>query len=469
MKKNLSSDATVRNLEVSSKPYYCMSENKAEKGFGVLVYPSGSMTFVFKYKIDGVQKLLTLGEYPATTLKVARDEYVKAASKVKDLRKGSADGADPVADKKRKSLDRVQEAEAERKEYTFNKLAGEYIADNVEGQLADKSVYDIKRVLLGAAKDGAIDDFKAWRQRKASSITSEDVATLLKNVTSGSAARKGSAAAARNIIKTCRPMFAYGLPRGIVKTNPFVLASVKSFLSRPIQSKLEPTIKNRTLSEGEIKHLWKSLPTAKGSAESKNSLRMILLTGQRPSEVLGLHPREIKENWWTLPKERTKARLDKNREDHTVYLVPEALKIIGNKTGYYFAMPVKEETKADKTPADSKAVTKEKKPIAINALGHMLRANNYFGLPPWGAHDLRRTVRTFMSDIDGITTNAAEAILNHAKEGTKKNYDHHKYQRQIENALTLWRDKLVAIVGEPLSKSLSGKIVSIQSGKRKAA
>jgi len=56
----------------------------------------------------------------------------------------------------------------------------------------------------------------------------------------------------------------------------------------------------------------------------------------------------------------------------------------------------------------------------------MIRAKNYFGLSPWGAHDLRRTCRTFMSEIDGITSKTAETILNHAKEGTKKNYYHHK-------------------------------------------
>jgi hypothetical protein len=66
-----------------------------------------------------------------------------------------------------------------------------------------------------------------------------------------------------------------------------------------------------------------------------------------------------------------------------------------------------------------------------------------------------------MSDIDGITSNAAEAILNHAKEGTKKNYDHHKYQRQIENALTLWRDKLVEIIGGPLVPELPANVIPI--------
>lgn len=445
----LNRDTEVRNLPVLTRPHYYMSDDKREKGFGVLVYPTGSMTFIFKYKIDGVQKLLKLGEYPAMKLADARSEYAKASVKVKDLRKGSADGADPVAEKKRKTEIRIQESLAERQEYTFDQLAKEYIKENVEGQLTDKSIYDIKRVLLGAAKkkNKAVDDFKAWRAKKASSITTEDVAQLLKSVANR------SAASARNIIKTCRPMFAYALPRGIVKTNPFVLSSVKSFLSKPVQSKLEPTVKNRTLSESEIKHVWKSLSTAKGSAESKNALRLMLLTGQRPSEVLGLKSEEISGNWWTLPKERTKARHDKNRIDHTVYLVPEALQIIGTKKGYCFAVPIKKDPEA------------KRQPIAINALGHMLRSNNYFGLPPWGAHDLRRTCRTFMSDIDGITTNAAEAILNHAKEGTKKNYDHHKYQRQIENALTLWRDKLVEIVGESLVPALADNVIMF----RKAA
>jgi hypothetical protein len=127
-------------------------------------------------------------------------------------------------------------------------------------------------------------------------------------------------------------------------------------------------------------------------------------------------------------------------------MVPEVLSILGTKTGLYFQSPKKVVPPA------------KPEPIAINAIGHMLRANNYFGLAPWGANDLRRTCRTFMSDIDGITANAAEAILNHAKEGVEKNYNHHDYQRQIEKGLTLWRDKLVEIVGEPLVPALPDNV-----------
>lgn len=452
MKKVKFEDSIIRNLLPRVKTYDCMADK--EPGFGIRIHPTGTTTFFYQYKIDGQRRFLSLGNYLNTSkkasevsLKNAREDYHAELAKVKALRRGSKDGVDPVLQKKLKGEIRSLEEEARRKEYTFDQLAKEYIENNVAGQLTDKSVYDIKRVLLGADKVDALDDFKSWRSRKASSITTEDVAQLLKSVSSR------SPASARNIIKTARPMFSYALPRGMVKTNPFVLSGIKSFLSKPVQSKLEPTIKDRTLSEEEIKHLWKSLSTGKGSTKSKNALRIMLLTAQRPSEVLGLNSTEIKGNWWTLPKARTKARLDKNRTDHPVFLVPEALRIIGTKSGYYFESPLKNEPPL------------EKQPIAINALGHMIRANNYFGLSPWGAHDLRRTCRTFMSDIDGITTKAAEAILNHAKEGTKKNYDHHKYQRQIKNGLTLWRDKLLEIIGEPLVPATSDNVIAFTQKK----
>lgn len=420
MKVTTFTDIMIRKLKPEERKYLRSEGN----GFTIRVMPSGVKTWLYVFNCDGRRREMNLGCYPEVTLETARGRFEDARRKVRN-------GSDPMAELE-------EAAQKRRNEMTFDQLARAYIEENVEGQLVEKSVYDIKRVLLGTGKAGAIDDLKPWRTRKVSGITAEDAAQLVKAV----AGR--SASASRGIIKTVRPVFAYALPRGIVSVNPFLLSSVKSFLSKPLRSKLEPTIRNRTLSEDEIRHLWTSLSAGRGSTESKNALRLMLLTGQRPSEVLGLHSKEISGSWWTLPKARTKARLDVNRADHTVYLVPESLLIIGARSGYIFESPL------------------EDRPIAINALAHMIRANNYFGLPPWGAHDLRRTCRTFMSDIDGIPTNAAEAILNHAKEGTKRNYDHHKYQRQIQNALALWRDKLVEIVGGPLVPGSADNVIPLR-------
>lgn len=431
-------DVYLKNLKPEEKKYYIREAN----GFTVRVMPSGAKTWLFVYTINGKRKEMNLGSYPEVKIADARVRYGEAYGLLKN-------GKDPQA--------KEDGAVKVRTDLTFGELAKEYITENVEGQLDAKSVYTIKRILLGSKGKGKakVDDLKEWRKRKVSTITTEDAAKLLKLVS------ERAPASARNLLKTVRPVFTYAIPRQDIPVimNPFLLPSVKTFLSKPVKSRLEPTVKNRTLSEDEIKYVWETLPRAKGSLEVKNAIRLMLLTGQRPSEVLGLHSEEVDGSWWILPKERTKARLDKNRADHSIYLVPEALRIIGGKKGLIFESPVK--TKGGKPLPPQ--------PISVNAVGHMLRDNNYLGLPPWGAHDLRRTCRTFMSDIDGITVKAAEAVINHAKEGTKKNYDHHRYLRQIESALTLWRDKLVEMVGGDLVSPLPENVISMESARLKSA
>ncbi|GFO63659.1 tyrosine-type recombinase/integrase [Geomonas paludis] len=427
-KSTMFTDTMIRKLKPEAAKYTRSEGN----GFTIRVLPSGGKVWFYLYGLDGKRWEMSLGTYPQVSLEEARDQFEAARKKVKA-------GVNPQA---------VPEpvVEAPKHDLTFDELAREYITNNVEGQLVDISVYGIKRILLSTGKPGTLDDFKTWRTRKVAGITTEEAAKLVKDVSAR------SAAAARNLIRTARPMFSYALARGMIPTNPFILGSVKSFLSKPVQVRLVPGVRSRTFSEDEIKHFWKELSRATGSVEIRNALRLILLTGQRPGEVLGLHSDEIDGNWWTLPKARTKARYDKNRMDHKVFLVPEALALIGDKKGYIFESRVKKRGGG----------AAELRPISTNALGHVVFVNNYLGLPPWGPHDLRRTCRTFMSDIDGISASAAEAILNHAREGTKKNYDHHRYLRQIETALTLWRDKLVEIMGGPLVPELPDNVIPLR-------
>lgn len=431
MKVTTFTDTMIKKLKPTDKKYIRGEGN----GFTIRVMPSGVKTWLYIYALNDKRREMNLGSYPDVELEKARERFNAAKKKVKN-------GIDPIAEEEAKLKESLELSKA----CTFDELAKDYITENVEGQVVARSLYDIKRVLLGAGKDDSIDDFKELRHRKAASITFEDVSKLLKKVATR------SAASARNIIKTARPMFAYAVARKIVTANPFEMHKVNTFLPKAVKSNLKPTVKNRTLDDAEIKALWKALQAeCIGGNTAKDALRLLLLTGQRPTEVLGMHSDELSGNWWTLPRERTKARLDKQRRDHAIYLVPEAISIINEKKGLIFE---------SRTGDDH---------ITVNALGNMIRKNKYFGLAPWGAHDLRRTVRTYMSDIDGISMKAAEAVLNHALEGTMKNYDQHKYHRQIENALKLWRDRLEGIIGEPLLKPLPDNVISIKQGRKKAA
>ena len=53
-------------------------------------------------------------------------------------------------------------------------------------------------------------------------------------------------------------------------------------------------------------------------------MKLILVTAQRPGEVIGMHSSEIDGRWWTIPAERAK-----NGKTHRVYLTDTAVDLIG--------------------------------------------------------------------------------------------------------------------------------------------
>jgi hypothetical protein len=82
----LLSEARIRASRPKERPYKVFDE----RGLFMLVTPSGGRLWRFRYRIGGVEKLLTLGAYPDVSLKRARE-------KRDDARKLVADEVDPSA------------------------------------------------------------------------------------------------------------------------------------------------------------------------------------------------------------------------------------------------------------------------------------------------------------------------------------------------------------------------------------
>jgi hypothetical protein len=61
-------DAKIRNLKTKDKAYKVGDFD----GLYLLVKATGSKPWRFKYRIDGKEKLLVIGDYPATSLLQAR-------------------------------------------------------------------------------------------------------------------------------------------------------------------------------------------------------------------------------------------------------------------------------------------------------------------------------------------------------------------------------------------------------------
>jgi hypothetical protein len=62
------SDTQIRNIKFREKPYKLADFD----GLHLLVNPKGASLWRLKYRVDGKEKLLSLGAYPAISLAEAR-------------------------------------------------------------------------------------------------------------------------------------------------------------------------------------------------------------------------------------------------------------------------------------------------------------------------------------------------------------------------------------------------------------
>jgi len=102
---------------------------------------------------------------------------------------------------------------------------------------------------------------------------------------------RGSPAMSNQTLKIVRKMFNFAVERDILQHTP--CTGVKALA--PNNSR------ERTLNEAEIKALWANLDAGIISDEIKRALKLILVTAQRPGEVIGMRAAEIDKRWWTIP------------------------------------------------------------------------------------------------------------------------------------------------------------------------
>jgi len=279
-------DRFIASLKPEKREYW----KREGQGFAIRVLPSGEKIWYFVYTFEGRKRYMRLkaGGYPDVTLANAREAFDAARVKL-------ANGVDPLAEKE-------QAAEERRKAPTVADLVGEYITRHA------------KLFKRSWAKDEQIlnrEVVPAWGNRKAADIEKGDVIRLCEGIVT-----RGAPAMANNTFQIIRKMLNWAVEKNILKTTPCV--GVK--LPAPKNSR------DRLLAADEIRTLWESLDRTDLSITPDicRALKLILVTGQRPNEVAGLHSSEIAvehredkdskgniirewdETWWTLPVARQK-------------------------------------------------------------------------------------------------------------------------------------------------------------------
>ncbi len=380
-------DKAIQNLKPKENRY--LVREMGRPGFGVRIFPSGVKSWVFVYTIDGRQRWMTLGAYPDMSLADAHAAHAQA-------RQNFTNGNDPGAIK-RLEKDGIRQAP------TVADLIEEYLEKWARPR--KKSWQEDQRMLYRNV-------LPEWGHRKAMDITRRDVRHLLESIV-----ERGASIQSNRVFACIRKMFAFAVEREIVDNSP----------CSHIKPLAKETRKDRVLSQEEIRVSWHELNTAGMSPELKRALKLILITAQRPGEVLGARWTEIDGEWWTIPAERSK-----NGLAHRVYLTGMARALLGDRTGEcVFPSP-----------------TKTGAPIEVNALGHALRRNiSKWEVEYFTSHDLRRTAASHMT-ASGTSRLVVQKILNHAEPGVTAVYDRHSYDQEKERALTSWARRLEGFIGE---------------------
>lgn len=384
------------------------------KGLILRVTPGGIKTWALIYSHGRKKRRLTLGEFPAITLAKARELALEALSRI-------AQGHDPQGQKLAERRGRLDAL-------SFNKLADAWLEKHARVKLKPTAVVEYER-MIDADLRPSIGEMAAGL------ITKQDVILKVRDKIAG----RGARVHADLVVGMVSRIYSWAIDEEYVESNP-------AYKVR--KAATGPSIRDRVLTAEELKLFWAGLDKAEMSEPLRLIFRLALLTGQRRSEVAGMHKREINDGdkLWVLPGDRmvngrTIHGRTKNRRDHMVPLTRAAMDVV---------------LKAIALSGDSEFVFPS--PVRDGRVGHIngeavsmaMRRNRTkaFGVPDMRTHDLRRTLRTFLGE-QGIPDEVADRVLNHARPGVgNQHYNHAKMLPQVRGALELWAAHVQAVCSD---------------------
>ena len=390
--------------------------------------------FVLRYTVGGKTYVESFGWTSEGKTELA------AENKIIEFRANYRAGSGPVCLAEEREIERQAAAEEEarqRRELTVEKLIDLFIEDHSKRK--KRSWEEDNRALRL--------DLEPWFNWRVKDITRRDAKALLDAID-----KRGAPVQAFNVLCKARKMWNMAIRWEYAESNPFALLDPP----RPYVPR------ERVLSDEEIQIFWAALANPEGlsmSNEMSRALRLILVTGQRPGEVIGIHSNEIDGRWWTIPPDRSKSK-----NSHRVYLTDLALELIGTipQNGFIF-------------PSPKNADRKTNQHIATNALALALRRNilgahpnkvkgkkgrnkkqairkaenplpvNRIGIEHFRPHDLRRTTITGMAKLR-VPREDRERVVNHSVGRLEKTYNLHDYDDQKRVALTRWAEHLAEII-----------------------
>ena len=422
----------------------------ALSGLYLVIQPGGAKSWAARYRFANKPKKLTLGRWPIMGLADARRAASDAFAKVEA-------GTDPTNEKTRAKVERkeavsvvkavqggvvVEKAREMLADFERRGIAG-YVAEaapEAMEQLREAAgapnkvktlIGDYAKRHLSTLRSGGevkrrleVEVLPAWGDRDAREVTRRDVRDLLDKV-----ADTGRLTSANRLRLYLSGFFAWLVDREVIEASPVI----------GVKAPAKEQKRDRVLSEDEIRWFWLACDAI---GEPWGPLgKVLLLTGQRRGEVLGITEAEIHGDEWHLSAKRTK-----NGRPHVVRLTDPVRAVLKGVTrikgapGYIF-------TTTGQTPLSGLHKGHAKLAEAMLRVATTERGEPV-QIPHWTWHDLRRTAATRMAGLK-IPAEVIEAALNHvsgAVAGVAGIYNRHGYAEEKREALDAWARMVLQLV-----------------------
>jgi integrase len=370
----------------------------------IISHLTGTKSWCVRYRFRGISRKLTLGRFPALSLKDARELAARALRAV-------AEGRDPAREKVEARSARVD---------SIDSVVAEFLERHVKRTNRPRTQYEVERLLR-------VHVLPKWHGRLIRDIAKRDVLDLLDHVVDG-----GTPILANRLLATIRKMFAWAVARDILTVSPCTGITPPS---------VEQS-RDRTLSDDELRLVWQAAEQV--GYPFGTMTQVLILTGQRRDEVAKARWSEIDiaRRLWRLPPERMK-----NNKPHEVFLSTATIAVLQSLPRFAGSNYVFTTDGTTSSTGFSRGKT------CLDALLPVT-------IPHWVLHDLRRSVASGMAKL-GVQLPVVEKILGHTSgsfRGVAGIYQRHDYASEKAKALETWGQHIVGLT--------SKKVVQLRGASR---
>jgi integrase len=384
-------DAKARNAKPRNNQFKLFDTD----GLFLLVSPAGGKWWRFKYRLEGKEKLISLGTYPEVSLAQARARRDEA-------RKQVADGIDPSQARKALKASRVQN------ESTFEVVAREWHA-KFTPTWTPGHAFTIKNRL-------EFNVFPWIGAQPVNEIKAPELLMVLRRVES-----RGALETAHRVKSICGQVFRYAVATGRAERDP--AADLRGALP-PVKPKHRSAITDPEKVAG----LLRAIDGYQGSLVTKCALRLAPYVFVRPGELRQMEWAQInlEAAEWNIPAEKMKTR-----QPHLVPLAHQTLEILRELypltgTGkYVFPNP-----RSSKRPMSNNAVL-----AALRRMG--------FEKEEMTGHGFRAMARTILDEVLQFRVDFIEHQLAHAvRDPNGRAYNRTAHLTERRKMMQTWADYL---------------------------